>query len=457
VEAGTYVWGNSLGTNATINVSPTNPTTYTVTVTNNNCTATASQTVSVQASPTATISGPTTVCLGDGVTLTANGGNSYTWSTGTSASTPDNTIYPVVTVTVTVTASLGANCTASATQTVTVLQPSASSFSQTICAGSSYSFNGLQLTQNGTYYDTLANSVGCDSVVTLALNVLSPIETILNESICTDSTYNFNGTILTQAGQYFDTIPSAFGCDSAIALNLSISAAPQITAQPTASTSTVCAGGTVTLNVTATGGNLSYQWKDTNVNEGPDAASYTTGPLTSGAKSYTVEVSNSCGSETSNAVSVTVNALPNPTITQTGFDLTTQTFTTYQWQLGGSDINGAQAQNYTATADGNYAVEVTDANGCSAISASVNVTGVGIETVSGINLAIYPNPANEFLIISCDEEIEITEVYNVVGEKVIFVKGQITKLNVAPLAQGMYSVQLKTTKGNTAVKKFVKQ
>jgi hypothetical protein len=86
------------------------------------------------------------------------------------------------------------------------------------------------------------------------------------------------------------------------------------------------------------------------------------------------------------------------------------------------------------------------------------------EIISGINgvaadikVGMYPNPANEFLIITCDEEIETTEVYNVVGEKVIFVKGQITKLNTAPLAQGMYSVQLKTTNGNTAVKKFIKQ
>ena len=85
---GTYAWSNSLGSAAAVTVSPTTATTYTVTVTNNSCTATASQTVSVQSAPTAVINGASSVCAGSAITLTANGGNTYTWSNGggTSAS-----------------------------------------------------------------------------------------------------------------------------------------------------------------------------------------------------------------------------------------------------------------------------------------------------------------------------------------------------------------------------------
>ncbi|HTF06319.1 MAG TPA: Ig-like domain-containing protein, partial [Bacteroidia bacterium] len=58
--------------------------TYSVTVNNGACTATASATVTVNPSPVATITpgGPTTFCEGGSVTLTASNGNSWLWSTG---------------------------------------------------------------------------------------------------------------------------------------------------------------------------------------------------------------------------------------------------------------------------------------------------------------------------------------------------------------------------------------
>ncbi len=45
-----------------------------------------------------------------------------------------------------------------------------------ICQGSSYTFNGIAQTTTGTYLDTLVNAGGCDSILTLTLNV-SPIIT----------------------------------------------------------------------------------------------------------------------------------------------------------------------------------------------------------------------------------------------------------------------------------------
>lgn len=44
---------------------------------------------------------------------------------------------------------------------------------------------------------------------------------------------------------------------------------------------------------------------------------------------------------------------------------------------------------------------------------------------------------NQFIIITCDEQVEATEVYSVVGERIVFLKGQITKVNTAPLAQDL--------------------
>jgi hypothetical protein len=106
-----------------------------------------------------------------------------------------------------------------------------------------------------------------------------------------------------------------------------------------------------------------------------------------------------------------------------------------------------------------YYITIRDDNGCE-LEGEIDLANpsVGIGNIAQtMDVQIYPNPANEFLVINCDEEIETTEIYNVIGERVIFVKGQITKLNVSPLAQGLYTLRLKTTKGKIAIRKFIKQ
>jgi hypothetical protein len=147
-----YNWNNGLGTNAQVTVNPVNTTTYVVTVTdNNNCSATAQQTISVTSTATASIAGPTHICSGESATLTANGGNTYQWANGlgTNASITET---PTGTTTYSVTAVVGANCSATATQTVIVYQPAASQFNQAICQGNSYTFGGQPLTQKRHLY-----------------------------------------------------------------------------------------------------------------------------------------------------------------------------------------------------------------------------------------------------------------------------------------------------------------
>lgn len=85
---------------------------------------------------------------------------------------------------------------------------------------------------------------------------------------------------------------------------------PSITAQP--SNQTVTVGQTATFSITATGSaTLSYQWqKGTTAIAGATSSSYTT-PATTTADNgsqFTVAVSNSAGSVTSNAATLTVNA-----------------------------------------------------------------------------------------------------------------------------------------------------
>jgi hypothetical protein len=72
-----------------------------------------------------------------------------------------------------------------------------------------------------------------------------------------------------------------------------------------------------------------------------------------------------------------------------------QSGASYQWVKcpAYSIISGETAQNFTATASGDYAVIVT-LNGCSDTSACVTVNKAGINNQPKAisNLAIYPNP-----------------------------------------------------------------
>ena len=95
-------------------------------------------------------------------------------------------------------------------------------FSATICSNETYDFHGRDLTQAGTYSDTLLTINGCDSVIVLTLSVNPVATTPLSATICNNETYDFHGRNLTQAGTYSDTLQTINGCDSVIVLTLSV-------------------------------------------------------------------------------------------------------------------------------------------------------------------------------------------------------------------------------------------
>lgn len=179
------------------------------------------------------ISGDTAVCTG--TTLSLNGttvpdASNYIWqgpnsymATGLSLQRTNVTSVMTGTYTLIAVRTGGTGCdTSRSTVMVIVNQPSASQLSQTICTGASYNFNNMELTQGGVYNDTLTSSMGCDSVVTLTLTVTPPLQGSFNHEICPGSSYTFNGVALTQGGTYKDTVQTQQGCDSIVTLNLTV-------------------------------------------------------------------------------------------------------------------------------------------------------------------------------------------------------------------------------------------
>ncbi|MBK8566814.1 MAG: hypothetical protein IPN76_26655 [Saprospiraceae bacterium] len=120
---------------------------------------------------------------------------------------------------------------------LSVLPVVASQISASICLGSSYAFGNQQLTQAGTYQQLLQTASGCDSVVTLDLSVLPVVASQISASICPGSSYAFGNQQLTQAGTYQQTLQTASGCDSMVTLTLAV--LPSIASQISAS---ICPG-----------------------------------------------------------------------------------------------------------------------------------------------------------------------------------------------------------------------
>ena len=176
--------------------------------------------------------------------------------------------------------------------------------------------------------------------------------------------------------------------------------APVITTQPVSQS--VGVGQSTNFVVVATGSApLTYQWQKNGANiAGATSSSYTTPAAATGdnAARFTVVVSNSAGSATSNAAILTVTSTPQnssaPQIitqpaNQTVTSGQTATFSvvatgsatlTYQWQKNGANIAGATSATYTtpatATSDSGEKFDVVVSNStgtATSVSASLAV------------------------------------------------------------------------------------
>ena len=94
------------------------------------------------------------------------------------------------------------------------------SVERSICAGDSVVFGGKILTKAGIYYDTLQTQAGCDSIIIMTLNLNEADSVYITDTLHSEETYDFNGRILSEAGDYIDTLVNADGCDSVIYLHL---------------------------------------------------------------------------------------------------------------------------------------------------------------------------------------------------------------------------------------------
>jgi len=432
----TYLWSNG---ETTQSITVTDSDTYDVVVTDNNgCESPNSMPVTVVAlsstsPPILTASGTTSLCEGEFVTLTApTGFTNYLWSNG--ADTQEITVNVSGTFTCEITSANGCPSPPSEPITVTVsplpatpsiIANSATTFCEgesvtlTAPAGFTYLWSNGETTQNiivtdsGTYDCIVVDANGCTSPTSAAITtsvtpIAAPTVTASGtttfcegESVTLIAPAGFTylwsndettqNITVTDSGVYDVTVTDTDGCISPASIpvnvvSLSVDAAPQLTAS---GATTFCEGESVTLS--APSGSSGYLW----------STGATTQDITvSASGSFTCKITNTSGclSPISEPVVITVNPLPDtPIITASsaitfceGESVTLSApsgFDNYEWSTG------ENTQSITVSDSGDYAVFVTNVNGC--ISPNSSPTNIIVNTLPNAT-EIVANGATTF-------------------------------------------------------------
>ncbi len=89
-----------------------------------------------------------------------------------------------------------------------------------ICSGTFFEVGSNRYNRAGTYFDTLQDVGGCDSIIQLNLTVHPHFLLSETDTICADTFYIFGSDTLRQTGMYSNALKSKIGCDSLVELNL---------------------------------------------------------------------------------------------------------------------------------------------------------------------------------------------------------------------------------------------
>ncbi len=487
-------------------------TVYTVTDANS-CVGTASVIVT---EPTMIVASSSTTAAilcngGNGtVTVSATGGTPSYTGTGAFAQPAGSNTYTVTdangcVATTSATLTEPAAIVVSSVETGVLCFGGTSSVTISVTGGTpGYSGQGTFVQSAGTTTYTITDANACTS--SLAVTVVQPAVMAATSSstaiLCNGGTsavtvvatggttpYTGDGSFTQAAGTTVYTVTDANLCTTTTSVTIT---------EPTAvmvmftSTPILCNGGTSSVVITAMDGTPAYtgegtytQSAGTTVYTVTDANSCTgtasvavtepaaiataqtvnfcgSGSLTVGTSTYTtagtftdiLAAANSCDSTVTTTITITnVDA----TTSVSGAAITANSATgTYLWL----DCNAAYAaltpsetnQIYNSTANGSYAVQVTD-NGCVDTSACVVISTTGIDNNGANVLSVYPNPtmgmfniaianANIAELVISIVDIQGKEVFSSVDKNV---NGAYNKqINLEEIAKGLYYIKMNT-------------
>lgn len=293
------------------------------------------------------------------------------------------------------------------------------------------------LTLNGnTYYvsdtilQTYSSQNGCDSSTVLNINIQQSSQTNTTLSSC-DSIV-FNGQVYSTSGNYTQIYQNSLGCDSIVNLQLTINQSKD------------------TL--------LNYQTCDSITLNG---ISYSSSGL------YSQNYLSSTGCDSSLHLNIVVHQIDTTVVQNAAMLTASESNAAYQWlQCNPYNLlNGANAQSYIATIDGDYAVIISK-NGCIDTSSCHEVKLVGVNNnIKLNNIKAYPNPVTNELHIEFNYPLTtscVLKIFNSDGSILssfkltpeYLQKNKMYTIPVAHLASGWYIIKIITDKGTEVVTFF---
>ncbi|WP_343631965.1 T9SS type A sorting domain-containing protein [Fluviicola sp.] len=484
--------GNTWSTGAASqSITATTANTYVLTYTDaNGCTSPAASiliTVNpVPAAPVVSTSGPTAFCAGGSVTLTSSYASGNTWSNGSTASS--------ITVsnggTYSVTYSNGGACSATSIPVVVTANPVPAApvitpnGPTTFCDGGSVTLTSSQASGNtwstgvssqsitavttNTYALTYTDANGCVSPST---SVLVTVQSAPNVSAGSDQTvcegemvtllgsgatsYSWTGGItngisfpITNQTTFQVTGTGSNGCTATDLVTVFVNSAPNVSAGPNL---VVCNGESITLNGS---GAATYDWDNGAVN----GVSFVP---TLGTTTYTVTGTNAAGCEAEDEMTVTVNQLPNVSIsTIPVFCLSDGPAALTQGTPSGGTYTGTGITGVIFTPStaglGIFPVSYTytDINGCeNTAPGTITVDQcLGIDEQALAELSVYPNPTTGLAVIEFPGVFSYT-VTDAQGRKVL--EGNASDkapVDLSAFSDGVYQVVIQTENASTSLR-----
>lgn len=330
--------------------------------------------------------------------------------------------------------------------------------SKQICDGDNIFLGGSLQTVAGTYYDSLKTTLSCDSVIVTTLTVNPTYSSNQNRTICQGDSIFLAGSYQTSGGVYTDILNTINGCDSTVITQLTVN--PSYMVQDTR---TICQGDSLFI-----AGNYRYTagvyYNNLTTNKGCDSIIATTlivnpsylipltqticngdSALVNGIYRKTTGIYYDSSTTTKGCDSITITSLivtiNSNTIIQNANVLAAQEGNaTYQWldcNNNNTPIAGETSQLFVATANGNYAVEITK-NSCTVTSSCVAVISLSDNRNRTFkqSIKVYPNPAKNWV------KVELVKVYSKATVSIYTIDGK--KINTSTIANSN-SIELSTS------------
>lgn len=384
-----------------------------------------------------------------------------------------------------------------------------------IAAGCFYDWGTMHITQTGIYDSTFTSTEGCDSVVTLMVNINPTRNVDITDTICGEYyDYGFNirnmdTTLYMDTAAVKDT--TIDGCNYHITLALHI--APIKYHPSPIDTLVICDRYTFKLsNLLQTTISITEDL-DTNTNavsHDPrlkavfhprtlekcyDSTTFfhfeinkssaaeqnivNCGPLQvyvgdtsfyftfSRQQKHTLTKGNAVKCDSVITLNVHIDSIPVVTITgnlsvSPNSDVTlhansNQSNTTFMWNNKPSDNNDTYTiQNVTSNTD----VSLTGTNPttkCTSTSYVTILCNVGINEAEAGHVKVFPNPAATVVNVESDNNIQMLAIYNAMGQQVYSRDNMGTKatLDITRFANGVYTMQVMMENGNKATRTMI--